>query len=139
MCADFVCLHVLKNSKCTKKENPQAAVRIFIREPQSSLFHQTTLPKGPVFVVSLQSPWPKGFVRCVRNARSPFVALSLRVVATMCALALVGQGDRFCHFKGPISNSCCCPPGGSVHRGFTRHVLWPVQAATDVERPCVNP
>lgn len=99
MCADFVCLHVLKKTPSVQKENPQAAVRIFHMASQSSLFHQTTLPKGPVFFLSFRpcvfhgaEPWLKGFVRCVRNARSPFVALSLRVVATMCALALVGQG-----------------------------------------------
>ena len=113
MCADFVCLHVPK-IQSAQKENPQAAVRIFIWHLKADFFIKQLCQK--VLFLSLRpcvfhgaEPWLKGFVRCVRNARSPFVALSLRVVATMCALALVGQGDRFCHFKGPISNSCCCP------------------------------
>ena len=87
-----------KKTPSAQKENPQAAVRIFIWHLPKQFFSIKQLSQKVLFfsfrpcVFHGAEPWLKGFVRCVRNARSPFVALSLRVVATMCALALVGQG-----------------------------------------------
>ena len=83
-------------SQCTKKiKNSQAAAHI-------SFFHQKLCQKVLFcfFPFRVLGAWLKGFVRCVRNARNPFVALSLRVVATMCALQGISGQGTFNHSVG---------------------------------------
>lgn len=112
---------------------------------QSRFFHQTTLPKGPVFVASTVCfPWCRAMAEGLRalcaQCQKPLCGPILASGCNHVCLGIGGTGGPILPLQGSnlqlllLSNL-----EGRYTWGFTRHVLWSVQAATDVERPCVNP